>query len=145
MFMYAEKYSKVCPMNCWWEPDWLLNKAFFSQRFISFGPYFLSDITSCGRLCSLKQAGTGWNGLSFLCIVVTTTFCSPVAMSALLMTCYSDKLLLIPLISLNVKLIGCQLWCTRCAFRLIKSPQWCSCRKSWKSWKNMLLIASISW
>jgi hypothetical protein len=31
----------------------------------------------------------------------------------------------------NVKLIRYQFWCTRCAFRLIKSRQWYSGRKSW--------------
>jgi hypothetical protein len=31
----------------------------------------------------------------------------------------------------NVKLIRYQFWCIRCAFRLIKSRQWYSCRKSW--------------
>jgi hypothetical protein len=36
---------------------------------------------------------------------------------------------------INVKLIRYQFWCTRCAFRLIKSLQWCSSRKSWKSKK----------
>jgi hypothetical protein len=34
-----------------------------------------------------------------------------------------------------VKLIRYQVWCTRCAFRLIKSLQWYSGRKSWKSKK----------
>jgi hypothetical protein len=29
----------------------------------------------------------------------------------------------------NVKLIRYQFWCTRCAFQLIKSLQWCSSRK----------------
>jgi hypothetical protein len=38
-----------------------------------------------------------------------------------------------------VKLIRYQFWCTRCAFRLIKSPQWCSGRKSWKSRGNVRL------
>jgi hypothetical protein len=32
-----------------------------------------------------------------------------------------------------VKLIRYQFWCTRCAFRLFKSLQWYSGRKSWKS------------
>jgi hypothetical protein len=31
----------------------------------------------------------------------------------------------------NVKLMRYQFWCTRCAFRLIKSCQWYSGRKSW--------------
>jgi hypothetical protein len=31
-----------------------------------------------------------------------------------------------------LKLIRYQFWCTRCAFRLIKSPQWYWDRKSWK-------------
>jgi hypothetical protein len=34
---------------------------------------------------------------------------------------------------LHVKLIRYQFWCTRCALRLMKSLQWCSGRKSWKS------------
>jgi hypothetical protein len=33
------------------------------------------------------------------------------------------------------KLIRYQFWCTRCAFRLLKSLQWCSGRKRWKSEK----------
>jgi hypothetical protein len=37
-----------------------------------------------------------------------------------------------------VKLIRYQFWCTRCAFRLIKSLQWYSGRKSWKSEKTKL-------
>jgi hypothetical protein len=37
----------------------------------------------------------------------------------------------------NVKLIGYQFWCTRCAFQLFKSLQWCSGRKSWKSEKQI--------
>jgi hypothetical protein len=37
----------------------------------------------------------------------------------------------------NVKLIRHHVCCTRCAFRLIKSPQWCLGRKSWKSGKNV--------
>jgi hypothetical protein len=37
---------------------------------------------------------------------------------------------------LNVKLIRYQFWCTRCASRLLKSPQWYSGRKSWKSEKK---------
>jgi hypothetical protein len=36
----------------------------------------------------------------------------------------------------NVKLIRYQFWCTRCAFRLMKSRQWYSGRKSWKSQKQ---------
>ena len=36
----------------------------------------------------------------------------------------------------NVKLIRYQFWCTRCAFRLIKSRQWYLDRKSWKSEKQ---------
>jgi hypothetical protein len=36
----------------------------------------------------------------------------------------------------DVKLIRYQFWCTRCAFRLIKSLQMYSGRKSWKSKKN---------
>jgi hypothetical protein len=39
----------------------------------------------------------------------------------------------------NVKLIRYQFWRTRCAFRLIKSLQWYSGLKSWKSennWEN---------
>jgi hypothetical protein len=39
------------------------------------------------------------------------------------------------LLTENVKLTWYQFWCTRCAFRLIKSLQWCSVRKSWKSKK----------
>jgi hypothetical protein len=37
---------------------------------------------------------------------------------------------------LNVKLIRYQFWCTRCAFRLLKSLQWYWGRKSWKSGKK---------
>jgi hypothetical protein len=37
----------------------------------------------------------------------------------------------------TVKLICYQFWCTKYAFRLIKSLQWCSGRKSWKSEKKM--------
>jgi hypothetical protein len=32
----------------------------------------------------------------------------------------------------NLKLIRYQFWCTRCAFRLLKSLQWYSGKKSWK-------------
>jgi hypothetical protein len=51
----------------------------------------------------------------------------------------------------NVKLIRYQFWCTRCAFRLIKSLQWCSGRKSWKSpkmwymWKSRYKPNRVSW
>jgi hypothetical protein len=37
---------------------------------------------------------------------------------------------------INVKLIRYQFWCIRCAFRVIKSLQWYSGRKSWKSENN---------
>ena len=37
---------------------------------------------------------------------------------------------------INVKLIRYQFWCTRCAFRLLRSLQWCSGRKSWTSEKK---------
>jgi hypothetical protein len=40
------------------------------------------------------------------------------------------------IISFNVKLIRYQFWCTRCVFRLLKSPQWYSGRKSWKTKNN---------
>jgi hypothetical protein len=36
----------------------------------------------------------------------------------------------------HVKLIRYQFWCTRCAFRLLKSLQWYSGRKGWKSKKG---------
>jgi hypothetical protein len=39
-------------------------------------------------------------------------------------------------IHVYVKLIRYQFWCTRCAFRLLKSLQWYSGRKSWKSEKK---------
>jgi hypothetical protein len=37
---------------------------------------------------------------------------------------------------LSVKLIRYQFWCTRCAFRLIKSLQWYSGQERWKSGKK---------
>jgi hypothetical protein len=43
---------------------------------------------------------------------------------------------------LYVKLMPYQFWCTRCAFRLLKSLQWCSYRKSWKSEKTKKLLKS---
>jgi hypothetical protein len=42
----------------------------------------------------------------------------------------------------NVKLIQYQFWCTRCAFRLLKSLQWYSGRKSWKSEKKNVKTVS---
>jgi hypothetical protein len=36
----------------------------------------------------------------------------------------------------NVELIQYQFWCTRCAFWLLKSLQWCSCQNSWRSEKK---------
>jgi hypothetical protein len=39
----------------------------------------------------------------------------------------------------NVKLIRYQFGCTRCAFRLLKSLQWYSGRKSWKSGKKIVI------
>jgi hypothetical protein len=40
---------------------------------------------------------------------------------------------------INVKLIRYQLWCTRCAFRLLKSFQLYWGRKSWKSEKKRIV------
>jgi hypothetical protein len=40
----------------------------------------------------------------------------------------------------DVKPIRYQFWCTRCAFRLIKSLQWYSGRKSWKSEKKLGIV-----
>jgi hypothetical protein len=37
----------------------------------------------------------------------------------------------------DVKLIY-QFWCTRCAFRLVKSLQWCSGQKVWKPGKKIM-------
>jgi hypothetical protein len=46
----------------------------------------------------------------------------------------------------DVKLIRDQFWCTRCAFRLLKSLQWCSGRKSWKSnIKNVKTERAVGW
>jgi hypothetical protein len=45
----------------------------------------------------------------------------------------------------NVKLICYQFWCTRCAFRLLKSPQWCSGRKSSKFEKNVKTKRAVGW
>ena len=40
--------------------------------------------------------------------------------------------------NIDVKLIRYQFWCTRCAFRLMKSCQWYLNRKSWKSKKKIV-------
>jgi hypothetical protein len=48
---------------------------------------------------------------------------------------WSTKYVTLCLNAINIKLIRYQFWCTRCAFRLIKSRQWYSGRKSWKSQK----------
>jgi hypothetical protein len=47
-----------------------------------------------------------------------------------------------PLVYLYALIMKCKtnrykFWCTRCAFRLIRSLPWCSIRKSWKSEKNV--------
>jgi hypothetical protein len=51
----------------------------------------------------------------------------------------------------NVKIIRYQFWCTRCAFRLIKSLQRCSDRKSsksqkmWSMWKSRYKPNRVPW
>jgi hypothetical protein len=48
-------------------------------------------------------------------------------------------------LSSNVKLIRYQFWCTRYAFRLIKSLQWCLGWKRWKSEKKNVKSVSALW
>jgi hypothetical protein len=43
------------------------------------------------------------------------------------------------------KLIRYQFWCTRCTSRLLKSLQWCSGWKSWKSEKNVKTERAVGW
>jgi hypothetical protein len=46
---------------------------------------------------------------------------------------------------IDAKLIRYQFWCTRCAFQPLKSLQWCSGRKCWKSEKKVKTERSVGW